>query len=149
MRALRAFFLGVVMSLVLVAGVASAAPGQSSWESNAGTIFDQCTGENVNNTTYSHFVETESGPSHFNVHIVGIGETSGALYVGNNLDNEFFHALPDGTFMIDQVLNIRLVSQGNLSNALVLAVHIHLVLDADFNVISGKIDITGLECQGS
>ena len=148
MRALWAFSLGVVMSLAVATGVAWAAPGQSSWESNAGTILDQCTGENVDNTTYSHFVETDSGPYHFNVHIVGIGETSGARYVGNNLDNEFFHALPDGTFMIDQVLNIRLVSQGNLANSLVLAVHVHVVVDADGNVISGKIDINGGECQG-
>jgi hypothetical protein len=149
MRAVRAFSLGVVMSLVLGAGVASAAPGQSGWDGGSGQLFDGCTGENVDNDFTVHTVATGSGHFHLNIHIEGIGETSGARYVGNTNDNEFAHALPDGNFLIDQVLRVRLVSQGKLPNSLVLALHLHQVVDADGNVISGKIDINGGACQGT
>ena len=149
MRALWAFFLGVVMSLVLVSGVASAAPGQSVRDSGSGQLFDECTGELVDDTFTIHFVETASGPFHLNVHIEGVGETSGLRYVGNTIDNEFGHARPDGNFLIDQVQHVRLVSQGNSPNSLVFAIHFHLVVDADNNVISGMFDINNGECQGS
>ena len=132
---------------LLTTPVASAAPGQSSWEDGTGVVLNQCTGESFDNVFNVHFVETESGPSHFNTHIEGIGQTSGSRYVGNNVDNEFFHALPDGTFMIDQVLSIRVVSQGNLPNSR-LMVHVHLVVDSDGNVISGTSDFSFV-CHGS
>ena len=149
MRALWALSLGVVMSLVLATGVASAAPGQSGWDSGSGRLFDGCTGEWVDNDFTVHVVETNSGHFHLNLHIEGIGETSGSRYVGNTIDNEFGHALPDGNFLIDQVQNVRLVSQGKLPNSLVFAIHLHMVVDADGNVISGKIDINGGQCQGN
>ena len=102
---------------LLATPVASAAPGQSFWESGTGRVLDECTGEYFDNVFNTHFVETDSGPSHFNTHVEGIGETSGSRYVGENVDNEFFHALPDGTFMIDQVLNVRVVGVGKLPNS--------------------------------
>ena len=148
MRAVRAVILGVVMSLALGAGAAWAAPGQSFWESGPVNIFNGCTGENMVGTFSTHFVETENGPTHFNVHSEAVGEVTGARYVGNTSDNQFFHALPDGTFMIDQVLSVRLVAQGGLSNSIVFAIHLHEVVDADGNVISGRIDVNGGECQG-
>src|SRR5207342_2847830 len=107
MRALWAVSLVAVMSLVLTPGGASAGPGQSSWDSGIGVVLDQCTGEYFDNTFNAHIVETDSGYFHFNVHVEGIGQTSGSRYVGNNVSSEFFHALPDSTFMIDQVLNVR------------------------------------------
>src|SRR4051794_18371637 len=114
MRRLLGLIGALAFASLLATPVVSAAPGQSSWDSGTGRIFDQCTGEFIDNTFTVHVVESDSGPFHFNTHIEGIGETSGARYVGNNLDNEFFHGLPDGTFMVDLVLNIRLVAEGNL-----------------------------------
>ncbi len=134
-------------SASLAPGVASAAPGQSSWDSGTGRAFDQCTGEFFDNVFNTHFVETDSGRFHFNAHVEGIGETSGSRYVGENVDSEFFHALPDGTFMIDQVLNVRVVSKGNLPNSW-LTVRIHLVVDSDGIVISGTSDFS-FGCHGS
>jgi hypothetical protein len=133
--------LSIVLGTLAVVGllapaVATAAPGQSSWDSGTGRAFDQCTGEYFDNDFNAHFVETDSGPFHFNVHVEGIGETSGSRYVGENVDNELFHAHPDGTFVIDQVLKVRVVSQGNLPNSW-LKLRMHLVVDSDDNVISG------------
>jgi hypothetical protein len=145
MRALLAIPLGVLTSLVLATGVASAAPGQSSWDSGTAVLFDQCTGESVDNTFNIHLVETD-GHFHFNTHIEGIGGTSGLRYVGNNVDNEFFHARPDGTFMVDQVLTVRLASQGNLPNSW-LKIRVHLVVDSDGNVITGTSDFS-FGCHG-
>ena len=48
--------------------------------------------------------------------------------MGENLDNESFHALPDGTFMIDLVVIVRVVSLGNLPNSW-LTIRVHLVVD--------------------
>jgi hypothetical protein len=147
MRRRLSVILGTLVVVCLLATpVASAAPGQSSWESGTGVVLDQCTGELFDNTFNAHFVETDSGPSHFNVHVEGIGESSGARYVGNNVDNESFHARPDGTLMIDQVLIVRVVSQGNLPNSWV-TIRIHLVVDSDGNVISGTSDIS-FGCHG-
>jgi hypothetical protein len=131
---------------LLTTPVASAAPGQSSWDSGTGRAFDQCTGEFFDNTFNVHVIETESGPFHFNTHVEGIGETSGSRYVGENVDNEFLHAGPNGTSMVDQVLNVRVVSLGNLPNSW-LTVRIHLVVDSDGTVISGTEEVA-FGCHG-
>ena len=131
---------------LLATPVASAAPGQSFWDSGTGRVLDQCTGEYFDNVFNSHFVETDSGPSHFNTHVVGIGETSGSRYVGDNVGNGFFHALPDGSLMTDLVVIVRVVSQGNLPNSW-LTIRIHLVVDSDGNVISGTNDFS-FGCDG-
>jgi hypothetical protein len=147
MRRRLSIILGTLAVVALLApGVASAAPGQSFWISGTGRVLDQCTGEYFDNVFNTHVVETESGPSHFNTHVEGIGETSGSRYVGDNVGNEFFHALPDGTFMTDETLNLRIVSLGNLPNSW-LTVRIHLVVDSDGNVISGTSDIS-FGCHG-
>jgi hypothetical protein len=135
MRALGSLILGVVMSLTLVAGVATAAPGQSSWDSDSFTGWDPCTNENVDQTFTVHFVDTDS-LSHFNFHSVGVGETTGASYVGIRAGTDIVHALSDGTFMRDFAFNIFLVSQGPLSNQYFTG-RIHVVLDQYGNVISG------------
>jgi hypothetical protein len=147
MRRRLCIILGTLAVVGLLATpVATAAPGQSSWESGTGVVLDQCTGESFDNTFNAHHVETDSGPFHFNVHVEGIGQTSGSRYVGENVDNEFFHARPDGSFMIDQVLNVRVASQGKLPNSWV-TIRIHLVVDSDGNVISGTSDIS-FGCHG-
>ena len=149
MRALRALSVGVVMSMVVGVGVASAAPGQNEWDSGPSHFFDQCTGEEVTGDFVVHNLNTASGPSHFNTHVVGVGETTGARYVGQNVDNEFYHALPDGNFLANQVLSVRLESQGGSANLTVVLIHFHLVLDADGNPIAGFFDFAQAICQGS
>jgi hypothetical protein len=141
----RLAFIALAVAGLLATPVVSAAPAGSSWESGTGRIFDECAGEYVDNTFTAHFVETGSGLFHFNVQIAGTGETSGSSYIGGNEDNEYFHASPDGTFTFDQVLNIRLVGEGKLGNSWV-AVRIHVILDADGNVISGRGDVS-FRCQ--
>src|SRR6478735_7141797 len=144
---MRRRLLGVLGALavasLMAAPVALADPGQSGWDSGSGQLLDSCTGELVDNDFTIHFVETDTGPSHFNTHIVGIGETSGMKYVGENVGNGFVHAAPDGTFMVDQLANIRLVSHGNAF----ITVRIHLVIDSNGNVISGRMDVAS-GCHG-
>lgn len=150
MRLRLSTVLGTLMVVGLLATpVASAAPGQSSWESGEVHVFDQCTGETIDGTFNTHLVETDNGPFHFNVHLQAIGETTGSLYVGDTFDNEFGHALPDGTFLINTLVTVRVVSQGSLSNLIVFTLHFHLVVDSDGNVISGFFDTSSGECQGS
>ena len=132
---------------LLATPVASAAPGQSSWEIVGGTAPNQCTGENFVNSGMVHFVETDTGLFHFNNHLEGVGESSGTRYVINTQDNEFLHAAADGSYTMDQVLNLRIVSKGNLPNSW-LTVRIHLVFDSDGNVISGTSDFS-FGCHGS
>jgi hypothetical protein len=146
--------LSVILGTLFVVGllatpVASAAPGQNSWDSNDGTFFNDCTGEVVDNSFHVHFLNTDSGLFHFNLHLVGVGETTGARYEGQTVDNEFGHALPDGTFLIDQVERVRLVSQGRSANSTAFSLHFHLVIDSDGNVISGFFDLSQGVCQGS
>jgi len=147
---MRRRFLGVLGALavasLLAAPVALADPGQSGWDDGSGQILDSCTGELVDNDFNVHFVETATGPSHFNTHIVGTGETSGSKYVGENVGNGFVHAAPDGTFMVDQVANIRLVSHGDLGNSFI-TVRIHLIIDSNGHVISGRMDVAS-GCHG-
>jgi len=69
--------------------------------------------------------------------------------VGDTFDNEFGHALPDCTFLINTLVTVRVVSQGSLSNLIVVTLHFHLVVDSDGNVISGFFDTSSGECQGS
>jgi len=148
MRRRRSITFGVLAIVgLLTTPVASAAPGQSSRDTGEGRAFNQCTGEFFDNTFTVHQVETESGPFHFNTHIEGIGETTGTRYVGNNVDNEFVHANPDGTSTVDQVLNVRVVSQGKSPDSW-LTVHIHVVVAADGSVISGTEDVS-FGCRGS
>ena len=137
----------LAVASLLAAPVALADPGQSSWESNSITgVPDLCTGELVDLTIDAHFVNTDAAPFHFNVHIVGVGETTGSTYVGENVVNDIFQALPDGTFLMDHIANVRLVGQGGLSNSWI-TVREHLIVDSNGNVISGRTDsVSG--CQG-
>jgi len=137
---------GLVVVGLLATPVVSATPGQSFWEPVEGTAFNQCTGESFDNTGRVHFVETESGPFHFNNHLEGIGVSSGTHYVINTEDNEFAHVAADGSTTIGQVLSLRVVSKGDLPDSW-LTIRIHLVVAADGSV-SGKNDFS-FGCHGS
>lgn len=145
MRALWAVLVGVVMSLVMVTGVASAAPGQSSWDGDLFTQWDPCTGEYVDQTYRVHFVNTDS-IAHFNFHSVGIGETTGASYTGTRAGTEVDHFLSDGTIAVDNTFNIHLVGHGTLSNSY-LQGRIHAIFDAFGNLLSGTMNFDS-GCRG-
>jgi hypothetical protein len=139
--------LGVLVVVgLLAAPVVSAAPGQSFWMTVGGTAPNPCTGEDFVNSGRLHVVETESGPFHFNNHLEGIGVSSGTHYVINTQNNEYAHVAADGSTTIDQVLNLRVVSKGNLPNSW-LTVRIHLVIAAD-GTVSGTSDFS-FGCHGS
>src|SRR5215471_14195000 len=64
--------LAMMVGALAVAGligtpVASAAPGQTGWDFVEGRLFNGCTGEYWDDRGRVHFVETDSGPFHFNV----------------------------------------------------------------------------------
>jgi len=134
---------------LLTTPVASADPGQSGWDSGTGSFFDACTGEQVDNSFTIHEMSGDAAPFHFNLHLVGIGETTGTGYVGSTVDNESVHALPDGNGLFGRIITVRIVSEGSSPNQLVFAMHYHLVLDANNNVISGFFDVNNGSCQGS
>jgi hypothetical protein len=91
----------------------------------------------------------DAAPFHLNLHLVGVGETTGARYEGTTLDNQSVHLLPDGNGMGGEVFTVRVVSQGSSPNSLVFDLHYHLVVDANGNVISGFFDINSNgSCQG-
>jgi hypothetical protein len=147
---MRRRLFGILGTLVVVGllatPVASAASGQSSWEPVTGRAFDQCTGEYFDNSGKVHFVETDTGRFHFNNHLEGIGESTGTRYVINTEDNEFSHVAADGSSTIDQVLNLHVVSKGNLPDSW-LTIRVHLVVASDGSV-SGTNDFS-FGCHGS
>jgi hypothetical protein len=133
--------LGILVVVgLLTAPVVSAAPGQSFWVTVEGTAANPCTGEDFVNSGRLHVVETESGLFHFNNHLEGIGVSSGTHYVINTENNEDTHVAADGSSTIKQVLNLRVVSKGNLPNSW-LTIRTHLVIDADGSV-SGTSDLS-------
>jgi hypothetical protein len=133
---------------LLTTPVASAAPGQNSWDSGTGSFFDGCTGEWVDNSDAIHEMSGDHAPFHFNLHLAGIGETTGTTYIGNTINNQSVHPLPDGNGMGGAVITVRVVSQGSSPNQVGFALHYHLVVDANGNVISGFFDLNNGSCQG-
>ena len=87
MRALWAYFWVSSCPWPSPAGVATAAPGQSEWDSGVWNVTNGCTGEQIVGTFESTSSSTEIGPSHFNVHLVGVGQTTGARYEGQTESN--------------------------------------------------------------
>jgi hypothetical protein len=139
--------LGAVALAGLLAAPVAAAGVNQEWDMVGGRPFDGCTGEYFDNSGQVHFVEKDTGLFHFNVHVEGVGETSGSRYVNDTEDNENLHAAPDGTYTYDQVLNFKVVSQGSLPNDQG-TIRIRLVFDAQGNLISGT-DNESFACQGS
>jgi hypothetical protein len=137
----------LVLGGLLAAPVAAAGTNQE-WDAVVGgRAFDGCTGEYFDNSGKVHFVEKDSGLFHFNVHVEGVGETSGSRYVNDTEDNENLHAAPDGTYTYDQVLNFKVVSQGSSPNDQG-TIRIRAVFDAQGNLISDSEDVS-FACQGS
>jgi len=136
----------LVVSCLLAAPVSAAAPLENGWDTFTGSVFDSCTGEVVDNSGKVHTVLTES-TSHNNVHLVGIGETSGVAYVGSNTINAPVHVAADGSYTADLRVHVSLVSMGGSPNAQT-TIRLHQVFDADGNLISETSDFSS-DCRGS
>src|SRR5215471_13549814 len=127
--------LGAIALIGAMAAPVSAAPvTENGWDAIiGGRAFNSCTGEWFDNNGKVHNVNKDtSGLFHYNVHVVGVGETSGQRYQYNAGDNEQVQASPDGTFTFHQVINFGLVSQGGSSN-LRLTLRLTQVFDANGN----------------
>jgi hypothetical protein len=148
-QTMRRRLLGVIGSLaiasLLASPVSAAAPLENGWDTFTGTAFDSCTGEFFDNSGRVHTVLTE-GFSHNNVHYVGIGESSGRVYVGNTTIKAPVHVAPDGTITADLFVNLRLVTKGNAPN-LQLTLSDEQVFDSSGILISETTDFS-LDCRG-
>ena len=147
---MRCRLLGILGALAVVsllaAPVSAAAPIANVWDTFTGRVFDQCTDEWVDNTGKVHTVLTEL-TSHANVHLEGIGETSGVAYVGNNTTNAPVHVAADGSYRANLLVHVSLVSKGSSPNSQI-TIRLHQVFDSDGNLISERSRFSS-ECRGS
>ena len=133
---------------LLATPVSAAAPLENGWVTFTGRIpYNSCTGEAIDDHGSVHTVLLPGPFSHFNVHWVGVGESSGAAYVSDATNNTPAHRSPDGTFTADVLLNLNIVSQGALSNT-VLKFTDQQVFDSSGNLISETINFSSV-CRGS
>jgi len=135
----------LAVASLLASPVSAAAPLENGWDTFTGTAFDQCTGELFDNIGSVHTLVTE-GFSHNNVHYEGIGESTGAVYVGITTINAPVHVASDGTVTADLLINLNLVSIGDAPN-MRLTFRLHQVFDSSGNLISETSDFS-LDCRG-
>jgi hypothetical protein len=135
----------LAIASLLVSPVSAAAPLENGWDTFTGTAFDQCTGELFDNIGRVHTVVTE-GFSHNNLHYEGIGESSGAVYVGITTINAPVHVASDGTIRADLRINLNLVSIGSAPN-MRITISLHQVFDSSGTLISETSDFS-LDCRG-
>lgn len=145
MRRLLSFFAALAVASLLAAPVSAAAPLENGWETFTGSVFNPCTGELVDNGGTDHFVVT-NGFAHDNVHYVGVGESSGVTYVGNNTINAPVHPSAHGTFTADFMVTINLVSTGSAPNQR-LTLSDQQVFDSSGNLISETTSFS-MVCRG-
>ena len=128
-------FIGALaVASLLAAPVSAAAPLENGWVTFTGSVFNGCTGELVDNGGSDHSVVT-NGFAHDNVHYVGVGESSGVTYVGDNTINARVHPSANGTFTADFMVSVNLVSTGSPPN-LRLTFSDQQVFDSSGNLIS-------------
>src|SRR3954447_161697 len=135
MRRLLPFFAALSVASLLAAPVSAAAPLENGWDTFTGNAFNPCTGEVFDNHGSVHTVLLANGFSHSDTHYVGIGESSGLVYVGNTTINAPVHVAPDGTVRVDLLINLNLVSTGNAPNWR-LTISDQQVFDSSGNLIS-------------
>jgi len=136
---------------LLAAPVSAAAPVEKGWDSIiGGRAFDQCTNEWFDNNGRVHTVLKDTAspqPSvHNNVHLEGIGESSGGAYVYNTTINSHVHVAADGSYTADQAVHFILVSKGNAPNMRITFL-LHQAFASDGSLISETSDFS-LDCRG-
>jgi hypothetical protein len=115
----------------------------------SGSLFDSCSGENVDYTGTVHVVAdvTVNGNhvtlvQHENFHVTATGESSGATYVGDESfnDTENF-SLTSPQEELNFTEPFTLIGQGSTPNLKSLATE-HVTVNADGTVTVNRIDIT-------
>ncbi len=146
MRRLLSFFAALAVAGLLAAPV-SAASASNEWDTwTDAHLFSPCTNEVVENSGSVHITDLGNGYFRFDTHFVGIGETSGVTYIGNNELISPARVNGDGTVTVDVMASIKLTSLGSLPNQ-ILTIRNVFVYDANGNLISQTLDFT-LSCQG-
>lgn len=145
MRRLLSFFAALAVASLMAAPVSAAAAQSGRDTFSDQHLFNSCTGEVVDNGGTDHFVVT-NGFVHDNVHYVGIGESSGVRYVGNNEINVPSHPSAGGTFTTDFKVTVNIVSAGGASN-LRITISDKQVFDSSGNLISETTTFSQL-CPG-
>ena len=139
--------IGAMAVVGLLAAPASAAPASNERDTfTGGHLFSPCTGEWVDNSGSFHGVNLGNGYFHLNVHFVGIGESSGMTYVGNNELISPARLNADGTVTVDTSASVKLVSAGPLPNQIVTVRNVQ-IYDANGNLISQTLNFT-TSCPG-
>jgi hypothetical protein len=147
MRRRLSTILGGLAVAGLLAAPVSAAPASNEWDTWTGArLFSPCTNEFVDNSGSGHFVNLGNGYFHLDVHFVGVGESSGATYIGNNELISPAHFNADGTVTVDTLASVKLTSRGPLPNQIVTVRNVD-VFDADGNLISQILSFT-TSCPG-
>jgi hypothetical protein len=140
-------FLGALAVAGLLAAPVSAAPASNDFGSfTGGHLFSPCTNEYVDNSGSFHIVNLGNGYFHLDTHFVGVGELSGATYVGNNEVISPARVNADGTVTVDVMASVKLTSQGPLPNQIV-TIRNEFVYDANGNLISQTLTFT-TSCPG-
>ena len=136
-------------------------PGPSLTVVNTGfepfnfTIFDECTGENVDFVTRQKTVfNVEVDPTgglHVGLHRAwigtGVGQTTGTVYNLNwPWQQEFQAPLGSLPFILVQAINNNLPSRGSADNRIFSLIHL-FIIDANGNPRANVLDLT-LTCQG-
>ena len=141
---------------LLVLTTLSAAPALAEVTTNvrlpiAGTVINPCNGENVDYEGTVHVVLRTtvdgSGGIHLggnaNYHVTGVGQTTGAAYVGNQ--NEKITLNLVGASTETQAITFRLISKGGADNFYItLRLHITVNANGDVTVVHGT---ASAECR--
>jgi hypothetical protein len=148
--------LALLAGVALVLGLAPMLPASAGvvFEERipiAGTLFNPCTGELVDLTGEGHVVITEVGRGYFNqninLHVAGVGQTSGLKYVLNVNEYETFYDPDPATcgYTVTGMARLRFISAGSAGNeVLVITATTTQNPDCSFDV---DMDLE-LECQG-
>ena len=148
MRRLISIFAALVVAGVLAAPASAAAPLENGWDTFTGSLFDQCTGEVVDNSGTTHAVLLANGLEHLNVQLVGIGESSGVTYVGHNAVAAPLpiHPSADGTFTATALVSVLLVSNDGSPNQMISFRDVQ-VFDSSGNLLSDTFTMS-FNCRG-
>ncbi|MFI5251961.1 MAG: hypothetical protein ACHQQQ_05945 [Bacteroidota bacterium] len=103
----------------------------------SGTVTDLCTGELVNYTGEAHIViNSSTNPdgtvrlvAHESIRITGVGQTSGASYVGNQTEQERVIQSTGCPFSLTDAIFFRLIGKGPVPNEQI-RVGVTLTVDA-------------------
>ena len=149
MRRLLSILGALALAGLLAAPAAAAGTIENGWDTFTGQqLFDQCTGELVDNSGSVHTVALANGYEHLNVEFVGTGETSGITYIGHNTVAIPLpvHPSADGTFTATALISLRVTSTTSAANQ-ILTIRDIQVFDSNGNLLSDTLSMS-FNCRG-